>query len=179
MPKKITTELAHYKDLANWRKSNLNRPWYKFALKLLPSKKGEIVLDMGAGAGEFAQILKKSGKLVHCCDFSRIYIEKLKKKGFPSKMADFNCQLPYKSKVFGGIICLEVIEHIAKAEVFLKEINRILKKDGWLILSTPNISWFGYRILALLGRVPFKEGYHLRYFNYYQLKKNWPIQVLK
>lgn len=158
-------------DPGYWRIEDNSRPWYYFAEKLLPEKKNQKVLDLGSGAGEFSEMLKKKGNNVYCCDFSKIYVNKLKRRAFKAKLADFNEKLPFKDNFFDGIVCLEVIEHIAKAEDFLKEINRVLKKSGWFIISTPNISWLGYRLLTLLGRVPFKEGYHLRYFNYYWLKK--------
>jgi len=63
-------------------------------------------------------------------------------------------------------IALEVIEHITEAELFLKEAARILKPKGYLLLSTPNIAWWGYRLMALIGRPPKKEGYHFRFFTH-------------
>jgi 2-polyprenyl-3-methyl-5-hydroxy-6-metoxy-1,4-benzoquinol methylase len=36
------------------------------------------------------------------------------------------------------VICFEMIEHIDQPDLLLTEIKRVLKKDGTLILSTPN-----------------------------------------
>lgn len=163
-----------YKDFTDKRFLSDNRPWYKFALNLVPKvpkKQNEKVLDLGAGNGEFSIRLKLQNKKVYCADASSLYVRRLKKRNFEVKKSDFNKKLPYLNSCFDGVVSLEVIEHVVQAELFLSEINRILKKSGWLIISTPNISWIGYRWLALVGKVPFKEGYHFRFFNPHGLIK--------
>lgn len=158
-------------ELGTWRHWNQSRPWYRFALSLIPLKKNEKILELGAGNGEFSLLLKKKYKKVYCVDNSLIYISRLKKLGFKAWCEDLNNKLSFKDSEFDGVCLLEVLEHIPKAELLLQEINRMLKSKGWLLISTPNISWCGYRLLSLAGKLPFKEGYHLRYFNYYSLKK--------
>lgn len=47
---------------------------------------------------------------------------------------------PYSDKTFDIVLFLEIIEHLAYDPMFaLSEINRILKLDGLLVISTPNI----------------------------------------
>ena len=54
------------------------------------------------------------------------------------------CNLPLKDASFGAVISSEVIEHLPEGRETeaLKEINRVLKKGGILILTTPNNYWF-------------------------------------
>ncbi|MFO7797574.1 MAG: class I SAM-dependent methyltransferase [Promethearchaeati archaeon] len=47
------------------------------------------------------------------------------------------CDLPYRSKTFDLIFALDVLEHLRDDEKAIKEISRILKKEGTLILSIP------------------------------------------
>jgi len=120
--------------------------------------------------GSFANKLTKNGyRNIVCADGSENYVKILKKKGFMAKQCDFNEKLPFRNKSFDAVISLEVIEHLEKSEFFLQEINRILKKGGVLILSTPNFAWFPYRLRHLLGKAPYLEGYHIRHFTYSSL----------
>lgn len=154
------------KDPGLWRQANQSRPWYKKALALLPDLSEASVIELGSGNGELADLLLPKVKSLICVDNSAIYAAKLAKKGFKAFQADLNQVLPLKANQFDCVISLEVIEHLVKAEDFLLEASRILKPAGQLIISTPNIAWWGYRLFALLGQPPKKEGYHLRFFTH-------------
>lgn len=156
---------------STWRKNFEERPWYKYAYSLIKNKKNEKIIEFGSGLGEFAEKVRVNNNDLTCTDIDSGYINNLIKKGFKAKKADFNKTLDFDSSTFDGMICLEVIEHIFNAEFFLSEMNRILKKRGWVLLSTPNVAWFGYRLRFISGDVPPKEGYHLRFFSYDYLKK--------
>jgi len=76
-----------------------------------------------------------------------------------------NCTLPYDDDFFDAITFTEVIEHLEDHRKILKEINRVLKKDGILIVTTPNILNMKSRIRFLLvgfynlfGPLHVKEG---------------------
>ncbi len=53
----------------------------------------------------------------------------------PSNLAK---PLPFKSNEVEVIYCSEVIEHIPEPEILLTEIKRVLKPNGYLLLTTPN-----------------------------------------
>jgi 2-polyprenyl-3-methyl-5-hydroxy-6-metoxy-1,4-benzoquinol methylase len=165
---KLTGSLAQ-EDPGLWRPEDFSRPWYLKALSLISPTKKENIVDLGAGKGEFAEQLKKLKKQITCLEGSPIYVNLLKKKGFKAVQVDFNQKLALKSGQFDGAISLEVIEHLTQVDMFLKETNRILKPKGWFILSTPNIAWWGYRLSALMGKPPKKEGYHFRFFTHHSL----------
>ncbi|VVB87094.1 Ubiquinone biosynthesis O-methyltransferase [uncultured archaeon] len=48
--------------------------------------------------------------------------------------------LPFKNESFDTVLATEVLEHVSEPSSAFKEINRILKKGGVLILTTPQ-SW--------------------------------------
>jgi 2-polyprenyl-3-methyl-5-hydroxy-6-metoxy-1,4-benzoquinol methylase len=153
-------------DSAKWRKIDFSRPWYRKAIKLLPNLELKKVLELGSGNGELAKTLKTKVQNLTCSDNSPRYVKSLKKAGLKTLQADFNQPLPFNSNQFDLVISLEVIEHLYEAENFLLEINRVLRSKGQLIISTPNIAWWGYRLFMLLGQPPKKEGYHLRFFTH-------------
>ncbi|MDD3003099.1 MAG: methyltransferase domain-containing protein, partial [Candidatus Shapirobacteria bacterium] len=92
------------------------------------------------------------------------------KKGFKIKIADLHSTFPYQKNTFNTITAGEIIEHIYDTDFFLKEIKRILKPNGFLVLSTPNIATLGRRLMLLFGVNPLIEtsldhsAGHIRYF---------------
>ena len=54
-------------------------------------------------------------------------------------IADLNLKLPMRDKSFDLVVSVEGIEHLENPHLFLREVNRVLKDGGWLVLTTPNI----------------------------------------
>ncbi|MFN0169887.1 MAG: glycosyltransferase [Bryobacteraceae bacterium] len=68
---------------------------------------------------------------------------------------------PYPDEHFSTVLCCELIEHLREDPMHLMaEVNRILKPDGHLVLTTPNI-------VALRGLAAMLEGYHPGFFHAY------------
>jgi len=59
--------------------------------------------------------------------------------------------LAFKDSSFDRIVCFEVLEHLSSPFKALKEFRRVLKNDGDVILSVPNV-WYWRRILRFLLR---------------------------
>ena len=129
---------------ANWMFSKIK--------KLQPDA---FILDIGCGDGFYIKIFEREMD----CIGVEISISGLKmaKRGdlrSPLIIGDAH-DLPFKDRTFNFILALDVIEHLKKPEVFLKEIKRVLQKNGYLLISTPNLNsfgsrrkggnWFGYR----------------------------------
>ncbi|KKO20381.1 MAG: two-component response regulator [Candidatus Brocadia fulgida] len=93
------------------------------------------------------------------------------KKGINVSACDINLEpLPYPDNSFDCITLIAVIEHLIDPYHSLKEITRVLKTGGTLIIGTPNVASFSNRIKLLLGKRPrtsFDAGWdggHLLYF---------------
>jgi 2-polyprenyl-3-methyl-5-hydroxy-6-metoxy-1,4-benzoquinol methylase len=102
------------------------------------------ILDIGCGEGVFINELISHGfKKVEGIDLN--YSSKLVRKG-DILMANF------PSKSFDFILLLDVIEHLNFLEQskILKEIYRILKDNGELVISIPNLAHFYSRLTFLL-----------------------------
>ncbi len=48
------------------------------------------------------------------------------------------CELSFENDLFDVVICSEVLEHLKEPRMVIKEIYRVLKKDGLAIITTPN-----------------------------------------
>jgi len=66
-----------------------------------------------------------------------------------------NQPLPYPDASFDVVYSTEVIEHVEGHRNFLVEAARVLKPNGWLVLTTPNLH-------RLISRIHFAlSGVHL------------------
>ena len=81
--------------------------------------------------------------------------------------ADLDRGIPVKGNSFDCIVAGEIIEHLYNTKLIIREINRVLKKGGVLILSVPNICSLRNRIKVLFGGLPIfgARGGHIREFN--------------
>jgi 2-polyprenyl-3-methyl-5-hydroxy-6-metoxy-1,4-benzoquinol methylase len=57
--------------------------------------------------------------------------------------------LGFRNSVFDKIACFEVLEHLDSPIRALKEFKRVLKADGEIMISVPNV-WYWRRILRAL-----------------------------
>lgn len=64
-------------------------------------------------------------------------------------------KMPFKDATFDVITSFDLIEHLINPDDFLSESFRILKRWGWLVISTPNLADFYSRITFLFGYTPF------------------------
>jgi len=94
------------------------------------------ILDMGAGHGAFSIKLDELGYEVHACD---LFPELFEFDKIECKKVDLTKSFPYPDNFFDIVIAIEVSEHILDHEVFFSETSRILKPEGKLYLSTPNM----------------------------------------
>lgn len=107
--------------------------------------RGKKLLDLSCGDGDSAAMLAKLGSYVVATDY-----------GAPPALAgdrrvggvDLNACLPFRSACFDGVDLVEVIEHIENQPQLIREIARVLKPNGVVLISTPNI-------LNMMSRVRF------------------------
>ena len=140
------------------------------------------LLDIGSGAGVGAALIAKTVSVDHvvCIDLSIPALVEVRKRGFSPLVASAEGhKLPFPDKTFDIVMIDEVIEHLVDTDSIMDEIHRVLKDQGQLLISTPNLaSWFN-RIALLFGiqpafsEVSFKKVYgrpgsgivgHLRLF---------------
>lgn len=93
-------------------------------------------MDVPAGEGALALRLKNLGFEVYCCD---LYTEFFKLADTEIKRGNLDERLPYEDEFFDYAVCVEGLEHIENPANAFREFARILKKNGSLIVSVPNI----------------------------------------
>ena len=98
--------------------------------------KGKI-LDLGCGDGDYSRRLKELGFEVTSGDIDAARFKY--KNEIEFKHCDITKEMPFADNTFDYVLLMEVVEHLRNPYTVIQEINRIIKKGGSLILSTPNI----------------------------------------
>lgn len=99
-------------------------------------------IDVGCGDGYITSQISKKFKEVVGVDISKEAIKIAKKKNLKISFVVATCvNLPFSDNLFDTVIASEIIEHVNynDGKMFLKETKRILKSQGKLIISTPNL----------------------------------------
>ncbi len=110
------------------------------------------LLDCGCGNGEFtvqvacrARVSQAYG--IECVDD---HVEEATDRGVIVTKGDLNDPLPYKSCFFNIVHANQIIEQLLNIDLFLAEVKRVLRPDGYAILSISNLaSWHNHPPLAL------------------------------
>lgn len=113
------------------------------------------ILDIGCGDGEIFKDFKNDDNLFGV-DISEGLLKRAAANGYKTSCVDIEEEgLPYDSQSFDVVITGETIEHIVNTDLFLAEINRVLKEQGKLIVSVPNINQpISLLMMALLDLPP-------------------------
>lgn len=106
------------------------------AFNALAIPKGATVLDAPCGDGSLAATLRSAGYDARGVDIGSAGIGLL---GPAYHDADLNGRLPFDDGWFDAAFSIEGIEHLEDRFSYLRELHRVLKSGGTLILTTPNI----------------------------------------
>ncbi len=105
-------------------------------LSRLTMKPGAIILDAPCGSGTLAVELADRGFDVSGAD---VDTSAGVLPGIKFRSADLEGTLPWEDAHFDAVFSLEGFEHLENGFHLLREFNRVLKPEGILILTTPNI----------------------------------------
>jgi ubiquinone/menaquinone biosynthesis C-methylase UbiE len=120
---------------------------YAFARKFCGNK---IVLDIACGEGYGTYLLSQKAHYVYGVDIDGTSIlhatKKYEKQESNFRFKTGSCSaIPLDDNSIDVAVSFETIEHHNEHEEMLKEIKRVLKPDGVLIISSPNKEVFNQR----------------------------------
>lgn len=141
------------------------------------------LLDIGCASSYMLNLLGKKAKKRFGLDFDiEKLIEARSEYGCINYVRGSGVALPFKDESFDVVTFFETLEHVVNEKIFLKEIHRVLKPGGAIMLSVPNrgaveildidniiftpILW----VLKKLGFFKDVSDYYLRYHRHYSKK---------
>lgn len=133
----------------------IDAPWHHWYLDYLTPS--DIVLDVGCGNGHHTMAARTVAAAVFGID--RDLTGPISAPAYWYR-GDVTEGLPYAKEEFDAVLCLDVIEHIVPRNYVLREIHRVLKPGGRLLLSAPNRETTWRRRLRAAGRFAFSDEDH-------------------
>ena len=99
--------------------------------------RGKKILDLSCGGGVTSRMLMSRGFKVVATDYCPP--PTIEGPVHRVGVVDLNEYLPFKSGTFDGVNLIEVIEHIEHQAQLIREIARVMKEEGVVVISTPNV----------------------------------------
>ena len=148
----------------------LDRP---ACLSLLGDVNGRVVLDAACGPGLYAEQLCRQGAQVICCDQSARMVELCSGRlgaGSKARVHDLADPLDWLEDASVDLVLLALaIEYVDDRVSLLRELNRVLRPGGALVLSRqhPTADWLkhggDYHTPRVLAET-WSKGWNLRYW---------------
>ena len=148
-----------------------------------------VLLDVGCGSGKLTFALSSIFNQLVGFDLSSVRIAAANKivnerKEFVKKSIQFKCgdadePFPFEDNIFDVVVACAILEHVIDPFRMIREMRRVTKTGGYVIISVPNIAYIKHVYHLLLGRVPLTgignhdmnewerdgwDGAHLHYF---------------
>jgi len=132
------------------KKNMLQKLWHKNKLKnvinsiKLKHANPFNILDVGSASGWFLYELKKEFRNSDCVGIDvykkAVDYGKERYKNIKLLTADAH-DIPFKNGAFEIIVCCEVLEHVENPELVIKEMKRVLKRTGSIIVEIDTGNW--------------------------------------
>lgn len=118
--------------------------WKSYFLSFLPSQKDSAILEIGSGVGHNVAALRALGYTnITGTDYSKECVDICRKNGFDVQLVDERTEKAFYTlhkNSFSMIVLYDVLEHYSPSDaaVLLTSAQRMLRKDGTLLVSLPN-----------------------------------------
>ena len=140
----------------------IRTPWYFPYVT-----KSDLVLDIGCNNGQHSLKIAPKCKRIVGFDIDKTLLglaqKEAKRKGIKNcsfVYGDAQKEFPFKRESFDLIVFLDVFEHLVKRKEALLEVRRVLKKDGYLLLSIPNSETSWKKLQKSLGLFYYSDPDH-------------------
>lgn len=126
-------------------------PHHLIRLLKLPSK--GLLLDAGGGTGRVSIHFRSLAKNVVVSDlsFPMLFQACSKKKLF--SVQSHAERLPFRDNTFDRILVVDALHHFCDQEQSIRDLIRVLKPAGRMVIEEPDINLFPVKIVALLEKI--------------------------
>jgi SAM-dependent methyltransferase len=114
------------------------------------------VLDLGTHRGDFTVRLAEhlGAHSVSGIELIERHAAVARSRGIDVAIGDLDEGIPFPSESFDVVHANQVIEHVRRTDVLLREVRRVLRPDGRALISTNNLSSWHNVVSLGLGMQP-------------------------
>lgn len=130
-----------------------------------------VVLDLGCGAGTAGRFLRDAGNTVFGITSSSAEAEAAARVMQAVQVADLDAltDTPFPDVRFDAVLLGDVLEHLRYPHSLLELVHGVLKPEGRILVSVPNVANVRVRFGLLFGHFRYEESgildkTHLRFF---------------
>jgi len=140
-------------------------------LDLLEVENGR-VLDIGCGPG--VQFCGHAGNHRFTgVDISAKALKHARENGYETVMCDLARSLPFADQQFDVVVLSDILEHLVDPLALIKEAWRVLRLDGYAVVSVPNHFYLLNRLRILRGSgiiLPWANHQEYEDWNYFHMR---------
>ncbi len=145
--------LKRYLDRVYRATEDLNK---QSILRLIEARPGGRLLDCGCGDGELTRELADRAGVAEAWGVETVdhRVRAAEARGIRIAPIDLNGRLPFEDGHFDIIHANQLLEHLHGTDDFLREVHRLVKPGGYVLLSTNNLASWHNVISLVLGMQP-------------------------
>lgn len=170
--------------------------WWRGLILKRWAPAGGKVLDVGCGRGNFLEVMARRGYEVHGTELSGLSATRARKLFGPNIHVGQLAEAEFPEKTFDLTTIWHVLEHVYDPLGHLRELHRVLKDDGRLVVAVPNFgsiqagfggpSWFHLDVPRhlfqftpqTLTRLLDAAGFEPVYWSFHSIEQN-PFGLLQ
>jgi len=121
-------------------------------LRLLAPPADGNLLDAAGGTGRASESLRGSAKRIVVCDSSGAMLQVASAKGMETTRANVE-SLPFANDSFDSILLVDAFHHLRDQKVAIRELLRVLKLSGRLLIEEPDCTRLRVKCAAFLEKL--------------------------
>ncbi len=142
----------HFSLLASFYERLIRPPDPAVLGALLALSPEHTLLDAAGGTGRVSNVFAGAVARTVVCDASPRMVEQARRKGLEAVRAEVEA-LPFADATFDRILLVDAFHHVGDQCLAIRELLRVLKPAGRLVIEEPDIRRFPVKIAAVLEKL--------------------------
>lgn len=126
--------------VALFDRSVLKQAKFRQIESLLEEPAGKTNLDIGADNGVISYLLRQRGGVWYSADLDERAVDSIRELVGNNVYRLEGSRTPFPNQTFDQIVVVDYLEHIVEDDIFARELERILKPGGSVIINVPHIN---------------------------------------